>query len=403
MKEVLSNTGVQILGKVVMVVVGFLTTGILTRRLGVEVYGDYLLIQSLLLVVGSFSNMGTGVIGVRELSRKKEEKKFLNIVFLRKFLSLGAIAGLVLFSLVWSPLSMIRLPILIGGLTIFLISFLGDLGIVFQVDLKMGWKSLLELLSPVLIMVGLIWWADVGLVEVMIIGLLVRLLVLGIGKGLVKGLGRKIFSLFSEIDWKLVKKIFVMSWPMGLYLLVFTSYDKMIDSLMIRHFLGREGVAWYGLAYKVYSNLVMPAYFLVSSVFPLLSKKKDNGQLVKQGLIVLLGMVVMGLPLVWMGAGWIMEALGGEGFYEGVQVLKILGLALGFSYVNHMFGFLLIARDGQKKMLSYGLIAIVFNLALNLLVIPVWGINGAAGVTIATEGLMTILLVSGLRPSYFKR
>jgi len=381
-----------------MVVVGLLTTGILTRKLGVAGYGDLLLIQALLLVAQSVSNMGTGVIGVRELSRKRSKEKLLSLVVLRKVLSVVAVAGLVVFSFVWSPLSAIRLPILVGGGMLILSSFLGDLGIAFQVDLKMGWKSLLEVLIPVLIFVGLLIFGDeISLLGVMMIYFLARGIVFWVGRKLVGRDWGMMFGFWKGINWGLVKKIFLMSWPMGLYLLVFTSYDKMIDSLMIRHFVGREGVAWYGLAYKIYGNLVMPAYFLVSSVFPLLSKKERNKDLVKKGLIVLLGMVVIGLPVVWVGAGWAMKMLGGGGFDAGVRVLKILGLALGFSYMNHMFGFLLVARNGQKKMLVLGLVAVVFNLILNFFVIPIWGIEGAGWVTVATEGLMTGFLVLALK------
>jgi len=78
------------------------------------------------------------------------------------------------------------------------------------------------------------------------------------------------------------------------------------------------------------------------------------------------------------------------------KVLRVLILGCLFTYIGHLVGFTLIAKGGQKDLLKVGLIGLVFNLSLNWLLIPSYGIIVAAWITVATEaldmGLMMIFL-----------
>jgi len=391
-KKVFSNTLVQVLGKIVTVMVALVTTGFLTRRLGTVVYGDFLLIQSLVLVIYGVADMGTGVIGVRELSRKLKEKTFSNLLILRKLLALGALVVMTVGVMSWSPLLELKREIFVAGLMIIAMSLLGDLGILFHTHLRLDLKTILDIGPGILFLVLLVMWRGELNLGLVILGYLaVRVLVVIGGMVIGDRISRVSFSLRS-IDKESLKKLLKISWPMGVYLLIFTSYDRMVDSFMIRHFLGRDNLAWYGLAYKIYGNLIMPAYFLVNSMFPLLSKNNGEGKgLAKKGLAILMGLVVLGWPLVWIGAPVAINLLGGTNFGPGITALRWLSLGLGFSYINHLLGFVIVAKDGQKKILGYGIAAALFNLVANFFIIPAFGINGAAAVTVMTEGLMMIM------------
>jgi len=391
-KKVFSNTLVQIFGKVITVTVALVTTGFLTRRLGTTTYGDFLLIQSLILVIYGMADMGTGVIGVRELSRKLKERMFSNLLVLRKLLTLAALVIMAVGVMTWSPLLELKREVFVAGLMVIVMSFLGDLGILFHTHLRLDLKTVLDVGPGVLFLLLLVIWKGELNLGLVILGyLMVRVLIVIGGMVIGDKISRVSFVLRS-IDKESLKKLLRISWPMGLYLLIFTSYDRMVDSFMIRHFLGKDGVAWYGLAYKVYGNLIMPAYFLVNSMFPLLSKNDSRQKgLVKKGLVTLMGLVVLGWPLVWLGAPIAINLLGGVSFGPGIIALRWLSLGLGFSYINHLLGFVIIARDGQRKILRYGIAAALFNLTANFFMIPTFGINGAAVVTVTTEGLMMVM------------
>lgn len=186
---------------------------------------------------------------------------------------------------------------------------------------------------------------------------------------------------------------------MGVYLLIFSAYDRAVDSLMIQRYFGAREVAWYGLAYKIYGVLIQPAYFLVNGIFPMLSKKEKqstpNNLFKTSGIILFISSILIILG-VWLMAPLMVSILAGSEFAASVGVLRILIVALLFAYMGHLVGFTLISKEGQKDMLGLGLIILFFNLIGNLFAIPYYGIMGAATVTVFTEmlslGLMSYRL-----------
>ena len=86
------------------------------------------------------------------------------------------------------------------------------------------------------------------------------------------------------------------------------------------------------------------------------------------------------------------QVLGGAEFETSVGILRILILAMIFAFYNHLIGFTLISKGGQKAMLNLGLVVLLFNVGMNLWAIPRYGVYGAAGVTVLTEAVSLILM-----------
>ena len=141
----------------------------------------------------------------------------------------------------------------------------GSLGIVWQTKIRMEIKVLVEVMFPTIFLLCLWFYGgNISLKWVFGTYLLARIITLAWGWWL----GRGTIDL-RLIDKKIISKLLKISWPMGLYLLIFSAYDRAVDSLMIQRFLGTSEVAWYGLAYKIYGVLIQPAYFLVNGIFPI--------------------------------------------------------------------------------------------------------------------------------------
>jgi len=385
----IKDTGLQIGGKIISISIALVTTAVLTRKLGSQTYGNFSLIGSILLLVDAIADLGTRTIGVREASKKEASKVFINIFYLRTFLSLIAfIVGLFLV-VFYGAFEGVRLEALISLLMLYLTSWAGNLEIVLQTKLRFDWKTIVDILFPLFFLISLFLGGGSSLKIIFVYYLIARLLSLIIGWWKV----RKWVDWKQKFDKKLLIKLLRESWPMGLFLIVSASYDKAIDSTMIRHFLGVEQVAWYALAYKVYGSLVMPAYFLMTSVFPVLSRKNNRYQKVyKQALLILLLMLVVGVPLIYYLAPIAIDILGGSDFGASIRVLRILILALVISYINHLNGFGLISRGKQRQMLKISVMALVVNMALNWWTIPLLGIDGAGWTTVATEAFSGVLM-----------
>lgn len=393
LKTPLLNTLVQILGKGVMVGISLLTTGLLTRGLGLKSYGEFILITSVMLFFDTLSDFGTKIIGVREAAKESDnlgrKKVWTNMAMLRVLLSVFSFALSLVFIFSWSDLSGLREVAVVAFLMILLTAMAGSLEMVWQTKQKMQEKVLVEILFPVLFLLGL--WKlgmGIGLWGVFWLYLLVRIITLGMGFWRLA----QAFD-FRLLDKKLIIKLMRLSWPMGTYLLLFVAYDRAIDATMISTFLGKPEVAMYGLAYKIYGALLQPAYFLMNSLFPILSSSIEGKRslfwkslLIMGGgaLVVILGVEVMAPVMI--------NVLGGSDFMGSIPVLRLLIWAVLFSYMNHLFGFSLISKNGQREMVYLGISVLIVNFFSNLWAIPRFGMMGAAAVTVLSEASAMILM-----------
>lgn len=400
LKTPLLNTLVQILGKVVMVGISLLTTGLLTRGLGVSAYGDFILITSLLIFFDTLADFGSKIIGVREASKQLYEKDKLrvwtNMVVLRIYVALVSFGLGLIFIYNWPELSNIRGAAVAAFVMILLTSIAGSLEIVWQTRQKMAEKVVVEILFPTVFLIGFFLPAgrqdvlghNLGLIGVFYLYLLARILTLILGIIRLQ----KYFE-FKLIDRKLMMRLLNLSIPMGLYLLLFTAYDRAIDATMISRFLGKSEVAMYGLAYKIYGSLLSPAYFLMNSIFPILSSNVTGKKILfGKSLLIMIGsslLVILGIQVM---APTIISILGGSEFVGAVPVLRLLIFAVFFSYIGHLMGFSLISKNGQKEMVVLGILVLIFNFVGNLWAIPRFGMMGAAGVTVASEFLAMSLM-----------
>ena len=85
-----------------------------------------------------------------------------------------------------------------------------------------------------------------------------------------------------------------------------------------------------------------------------------------------------------VGAPELVRWLYGDGFAESVPITRIVMVSLVFVGFNTVFGRGIYAAGGQWPLVRVTCIGAAFNIAANFLLIPVWGIRGAAFVTVAT-------------------
>ncbi|MDD4106702.1 MAG: flippase [Candidatus Shapirobacteria bacterium] len=400
LKKPIMNTLVQVGGKIITVLLSLVTTAILTRKLGVSVYGSYLLITSVWLLLDSAVDFGSKVIGVKEASSKttfQRNEVYIQVAWFRCLASLLFFIvglGVILF---WSGFDDLEIEALMALLMIGFTAMAGSLEIIFQTEMRMDLKVWGDIVFP-LIFVFFLWFTkeDINLFWVFGVYLVARILSLGLGLGLVNKITNKI-KLVS-IDKSFLKNFLKETWPMGVYMILFSGYDRAVDSVLIKQMIGVTDLAYYGLAYKIYGNLIQPAYFLINSVFPLMSGKTENKRKLfwqTTGLMFLGALIVA--PTIYLLSPVIIEVLAGSEFVASIKILRILLVAMVFAYLGHLVGFTLIAKGKQKLILFIGIISLIVNIGGNLLFIPRFGIVGAAWVTVVTEAVAGLLMVGFLK------
>ena len=400
LKKPIINTLVQVGGKIITVLLSLVTTAILTRKLGVSVYGSYLLITSVWLLLDSAVDFGSKVIGVKEASSKNFTERngvYVQVAWFRCLASLLFFIvglGVILF---WPGFDGLEIEALMALLMIGFTAMAGSLEIIFQTEMRMDLKVWGDIVFP-LIFVVFLWFTkdEISLFWVFGVYLGARILSLGLGLSLVKKITNKI-KLVS-IDKSFLKNFLKETWPMGVYMILFSGYDRAVDSVLIKQMIGVTDLAYYGLAYKIYGNLIQPAYFLINSVFPLMSGKTENKRKLfwqTTGLMFLGALIVA--PMIYLLSPVIIEVLAGGEFVASIKILRILLVAMVFAYLGHLVGFTLIAKGKQKLILFIGIISLIVNIGGNLLFIPRFGIVGAAWVTVVTEAVAGLLMVGFLK------
>ncbi|MDD5481368.1 MAG: flippase [Candidatus Shapirobacteria bacterium] len=395
------NTLWQALGRIVMLACSLATAHFLTRFLGVEAWGNYIFITTVVLMVFNLADFGTGTITVKKLAgnqvNSKEKRTILNQALTLKIIfSLITLLLLVGPVLTLNQFENIRIITLLSSLVVIFLSlrtlaeafFMANLDFIAKTIFETG-ASLISVLGIALI---ILVSQQISLSQALLIWLLSA--AISAVSAIICLKKRTAFSFKPVRDG--LKSFLKQSAPVGVRQLVFALYDAGIDSFFLKTIIGSNAVGLYGLSYKIYTNLILGAAFFMNSLFPIIVKKPSRHlpNTLKQGGLFLLGFgVVISLTMVIL-APVIINLIGGEAFGPAIEVLRILSLALIFGYLNHLTGYTMIALGAQKQLLHLSLLALAINLAGNWLFIPKFGISGAAWVTVATEG--SILITTGV-------
>lgn len=395
-QKVAVNTLAQILGRVGVILATIVSTAILTRSLGISGFGNYVFIISLILLFTAISDWGTGIISVREASKEKEEEEkiFGNALVFR---FLFALVSFLIVNFLIRILPQFKTLILVTTIASFLLFFHSlrtSCQIIFQTKLRFENIAISEVTTSFAFLIFLLLaLKTLSLSQALLFLLLANLL----GTILALFLSRKLAKFKLSLDKKIIKKIFFEALPTGALLLIFSIYNR-IDIIILQALKGSEPVGIYGLAYKVHDNLVLGAAYLANALFPILSKYANERGLssrlmliYKKSFDVLFLAGIFLVVSVYILAPLIVAIIGGSQFLESVLALRILVFATFLAYFNHLTGYSLIALGKQKISLVVAVIALVWNISLNLIFIPRYSYIAAATITIATEGLVLVL------------
>ena len=399
------NTSSQLLSRGFIILTSLLTTLLLRRYLGQSGYGLYVYILNFVMLLVAFTDMGLHLTTVREVAVKEEKEKTLGTAV---FVSVLLLFLVLVFLLLFFQLDLLPTNIKSSLLIlVFLFSFLA-LKEIFVTVLhsleKLYLSSFLSLIFGViqLLTIALVILSKKGIWEVFLYNLIGFALVLIINFLL---MFRKKLFVFN-FNLKQAKGLFFKAVPLGGMLVLFTIYSK-IDTLLIEHFYSVAEVGVYGLCYKIYDNLVLPAAFLMNAFLPEFSKlvNKDRIALLKISKVsafILLATSIVLFVIVYLLSPFIFKILTGASGGPEVLILRVLAISLFFAYLNHLTGYLIIALGKQIVSLKISILALLFNFVFNWFFLPVYGIVASAAITALTEFLVLFFSFLAIRKSFIK-
>jgi O-antigen/teichoic acid export membrane protein len=159
---------------------------------------------------------------------------------------------------------------------------------------------------------------------------------------------------------------------------------------MLGWFRSAQDLGFYAAAYKpVQLFWIFPA-LLASSFFPILSrlayKNNEKFRLVFEKALVVVFLIA--LPLVAGGlvlSHDFIKILYGTEYLPAIPVFQILLFTVLLVFPGTLIGNAIFCYDKQKSLIGYFLLGTLGNVFFNFLLIPLWGINGAALATIGTQ------------------
>lgn len=410
-RRILSNTIAQVVGKIVLAILGLVVVKISTGYLSMHGYGEYVIIYEFLAFFGIAADLGLFTIAVREMSKNEDNipKIIGNILSLRTILVALTMLTAVATVFILPNYAATRVPIgvAIASITVFLTILNGTITSVLQVKLQMQLASFTTILGKIIsvaFMVYVIFWGypndtEIGFYMLIFAGVIGNFVMLLATHHYV----RKITPLTYRFDFDLWKAVLVKSLPYGIALILSTVYFR-IDSIMISLMRGQEEVGIYGVAMKMLESLaIIPLYFM-NSVLPVLTKAlKEKSERYKEiinyafdflaslSIPLVVGGVILAYPIIFVISTPEFLSRLGEGFYGSDIALQILIFALLFQFLNVLFAFILISVDRQSKLLYINGICVIFNLITNFIFIPYYGFLGAAVTSVLSELLIFIL------------
>lgn len=388
-RHYLTNTSWILTEKVISMAAGFFLAILLARYLGPEQYGIFsygLAIVTLFAVVG---HAGMNGLVVRELvSSQRPTTETLGTTFGMKTLGyIIAFIGVIAFfigteeigSLEFWVLSTLALTIIFRPFAIIDFWFQSQLQAKYSAYVRLSALLFATLLKILLIFSGasLLCFAAANVVQAFLTAVFFILVYYFKSNVSIKSWffsGERAKTLLKESSLVFLGSIFAV-----IYL--------KIDQVMLRWLAGAEEVGVYAVAASLSEAWYFIPMAIVSSFFPrLINLRKTNEELFKkrlQQLFDMLFMIAIGVALlVTVLADPMINLLFGSEYNEASSILVIHIWAALFIFMRAALSkWILIEKVYVFSLVSQGTGA-VLNVALNILLIPLWGGVGAALATL---------------------
>lgn len=191
------------------------------------------------------------------------------------------------------------------------------------------------------------------------------------------------------------KTLLSRAWPLGLILFFNFIYSR-TDIFILSYFKQNTDVGIYGISYRFFDVAVAIPTYLANSTYPVLLSVMENPFLYrktfKKYLWFYLFISLLILPFAILLSP-IISLLKNE-FYYSVAPLQILSLSLPFFFLTSLLQWHFIIKSKMKFLvLLYGG-ALLLNVFLNVVFIPLYSYYAAAVVTGVCEALVFIIMLS---------
>ncbi|HMA05458.1 MAG TPA: polysaccharide biosynthesis C-terminal domain-containing protein [Methanomicrobiales archaeon] len=378
-------------------IAGFFATMFYAHWVGAVVLGAYFLFLSYYGILSLFSDSGIGSAGVKRISEGMDQDAYYTAcLVLRLLVYLVTIALFILFRDRFADLNqagLFSILIIVVGIGIVNAQIGTSIAGCNRLGLAAS-TSLINNLVRIGIQVVLVFlgYQVAGLVGGLVAGILVQIIIES----------RFIDLHLSRFTWDHVRSIFTYSTWAFLTSSGNTIFEY-VDILVISYFLAVSEVGVYGICWTFSSCAIFVSTALSNTLFVKVSRWDSAGDRGAVGLSlsraityslmfsvpILLGGLFLGGPLLYFLYGADFSA-------GGIPLLLLIGMRVIQSVQQIYFTYLMALDHARKAFYVTGTMAVT-NLVLDLLLVPAFGIAGAAFASLVTIGTSTVFAHLQLR------
>jgi len=420
-RKILSNTAWQVIGKIITAGLGIISVKLITNYLIPSEYGEYTTIYEYTALFAIIADFGLFTIAIREMAHGSGDKKIVskivsNVLSIRTLLAIASLGvgsiGAYLIPAYYNSFIPIGVTLVAFSTLFTLMS--GTISSVLQFHLKMHWASVAQTIGKII---------TVGYISYVILYLFPSNPTSGFSHLFYAWIGGSLFSLIMTyyvssklvsitfaFDIKYWKDVLIKALPYGLALMLGTMYFRM-GTIVMSFFNLKEQIGFFGVPMRFLEILQIIPHFFMNSVLPTLTMAIAASNIPRARKIIrysLNAVAAFGVPTVVGGIvlAWpLTAAVSSPSFLTHREIdgtlilgsdvaLKILLVALFFTYMHVVLSYSLVAMNRQVEILWVNAFVLTINIILNVILAPRYGFVGAAATAVISEVLVfTALLI----------
>lgn len=391
-KTIMFNSVWLALGEAVSKGAMFLATILLIRYLSPSDFGRFSLANSLAVTAGMVIDFGLSTIVTRDLSGNlnKAPEYLSNVLSLKLLLGVFYLFLIVIIALFpgFNQHDQWMLLLLLLALFVWFQDLTGLLASLFIAEEKMEKLFYVQVVHYCGVAIAALvtvhfQWSLKGLVTAYVLAASA-----GTATAYLFFLKEKV-RLSFQMDRRFLSTLIKRSLPLFGAIALITVYTN-ADTLIIGRMLGAEAVGFYQGAYK-FLFVFQSVNLLNTAFFPRLSicvKSGDSHAFNRLNMVVMLFCLFILLPLTLIAILFVKPILlfiYGEKMLPSIDPLRFMIGAASVYFLRVYLGNILIAQDRQKYMFIAICTGLVFNILLNIHLIPVYGFMAGGLVLLLSE------------------
>ena len=387
--RVIKNASWIIMCRVVQAVLGLIISMIMARYLGPSNFGLLNYANSIVTFVIPVMRLGIHGVLVQEFVASEEyEGEILGTSITLSFISaIVCIIGIITF--VSCVNAGERDTIIVCTLYSFTLIFQSFemINYWFQAKLLAKYSSIIALIAYTVVSLykiillinrkSIFWFAVANTLDYLVIAAGLLIVYHRLGNQKLRYLKRRAKKLIS------IGKYYILS---DLLITVFAQTDR----IMLKSMMGNQATGYYSAAVACAGMTQFVFGSIIDSMRPtIFESKKKSEELYKKNLARLFSVIIY-LSLIQsvvmtLFAPLIVSILYGRQFIQSISALQIVVWYTTFSYLGSARNIWILAEGKQKHLWKINLFGALANVLLNTLLIPLFGVNGAAIASLITQ------------------